>query len=260
MAREPAFAGGTAQGRHTFGPWFPGSPRVWSDEALEKLNEPKYEYQGEKFTDYEAQQKERYFDRRIHRWRREEVALNAAGLDNSEAKAKVREWKALKEDFLSNRVIWGIENAENDGIIKSGAISGALDPDSDRAQVHAARYYETVRHMKNDCERIARNTGFTKEDIQTVKRYVFFEEHDLGGEKGELFAPSYEMAESWQRLVDGKEIQKHDITLLRHELMESSLVESGISQDEAHRLTSQKYDYGKEARAYYGSLERNSNK
>lgn len=90
--------------RHTFGPYIEGSPRVWTDEKLEELSAPKYEYQGEKFTDYEARQKERYFDRQIHRWRREEAAMGAAGFDTSEAKAKVKEWRGRKNDFLQNRV------------------------------------------------------------------------------------------------------------------------------------------------------------
>lgn len=186
--------------------------------------------------------------------------MGAAGLDTSEAKAKVKEWRGRKNNFLSNRITLGVANQGNDDIIKSGAISGALDPDSDRAQAHAKQYYEAVRHMKNDCVKIARNTGFSKQEIETIKRYVFIEKHDLGGEEEELFAPSYEMAESWQRLIDGKDIQNHDITLLKHELMERDLIEKGFSQDEAHRITTKEYNYGKEAGAYYGNHERNQKK
>lgn len=124
--------------RHTFSPYIEGSPRVWTDEKLAELSAPKYEYQGEQFTEYEARQKERYFDRQIHRWRREEVALNAAGLDNSEARAKVREWKGRKEDFLSNRITLGIANPSDGGIIetemfhKPGSPERPFKPVSDR--------------------------------------------------------------------------------------------------------------------------------
>ena len=90
--------------RHTFGVYIEGSPRIWTDEKLAELNAPKYEYGGEKLTEYESRQKERYFDRNIQRWRREEVAMGAAGLDNSEAKTKVREWRARKQDFMLNRI------------------------------------------------------------------------------------------------------------------------------------------------------------
>ena len=89
--------------RHSFGPYIEGSPRVWTDEKLEELNEPRYEYQGEKLTEYEAQQKENYFNRQIHRWEREAEAMKAAGQDPSEARAKARGWRARKRDFLENR-------------------------------------------------------------------------------------------------------------------------------------------------------------
>ena len=45
----------------------------------------------------------------------------------------------------------------------SGATSGALNPYSKRAQEHADRYYESVRHMKNDTQRIADATGIKKD-------------------------------------------------------------------------------------------------
>lgn len=89
--------------RHSFGPYIEGSPRVWTDEKLAELNEPKYEYNGEKLTEYEAQQKENYFNRQIQRWNREAEAMKAAGQDPSEARSKAREWRARKKDFLENR-------------------------------------------------------------------------------------------------------------------------------------------------------------
>jgi len=89
--------------RHSFGPYVEGAPRAWTDEKLAELNEPKYEYQGQKLTEYEAQQKENYFNRQIHRWNREAEAMRAAGQDPSEVLAKSKEWRARKKDFLENR-------------------------------------------------------------------------------------------------------------------------------------------------------------
>ena len=89
--------------RHTFGPYIEGSPRVWTDEKLAELSAPKYEYQGEKFTEYEARQKEKYFDRQIYRWQREAEAMRAAGQDPAQAQAKVKAWRAREKDFLENR-------------------------------------------------------------------------------------------------------------------------------------------------------------
>lgn len=101
--------------RHTFGPYIEGSPRIWTDEKLEELSAPKYEYQGEKFTEYEARQKEKYFDRQIQRWNREAAAMKAAGLDDSEARAKVREWKSRSRDFALNRTELPHQSAELTG-------------------------------------------------------------------------------------------------------------------------------------------------
>lgn len=93
-------------------------------------------------------------------------------------------------------------------------------------------------------------------DIERIKSYVFSEEHDLGEEEPMRFSPSYEMAESWQRLIDGKNIQPHDITLIQHELMESKLVKDGMPQDEAHIITSGVYNYKKEVEEYYGKTKK----
>lgn len=86
--------------RHSFAPYFEGSPPVYSQEELDKLDEPVYEVDGKKLTEYEAKSKQRYNERKIRRWKREEAAMNAAGLDASEASAKVREWQARQADFL----------------------------------------------------------------------------------------------------------------------------------------------------------------
>lgn len=87
--------------RHSFAPYFEGSPPVYSQEELDKLDEPVYEVDGKKLTEYEAKSKQRYNERQIRRWKREETAMKAAGLDSSEASAKVREWQARQRDFVA---------------------------------------------------------------------------------------------------------------------------------------------------------------
>lgn len=138
-------------------------------------------------------------------------------------------------------------------------MSGALNPDGERAQEHANRYYESVRHMTNDVNRIAQNTGFSKELIAQIKDFIFIQKHELDGEI-KRFDPSFEMAQSWQRLIDGKNILPHDMTLLRHEEMERGLMLQGYSQDEAHKITSEKYNYSKEAAEYYDKIKENNSK
>jgi len=138
----------------------------------------------------------------------------------------------------------------------SGAISGALNPTSDEALEHAEKYYESVRKMKTDAETIAKNTGYSIEEIQKVKNYVFHEIHDLNDGRIDKFDSDFMMAQSWQRLIEGKNIKKHDLTLLKHELLEREYEKQGISHDEAHILASKKHNYSEEAEDYYAEINK----
>ena len=106
---------------------------------------------------------------------------------------------------------------------------------------------------------MAKNTGLPESLIQKIKDFVFLEEHDLGGPVPERFAPSFAMAQSWQRLINGKP-EPHDITLLLHEQMERELMETGLTQDEAHIETSKIYNYAKESDDYYAALKEHKNR
>lgn len=59
------------------------------------------------------------------------------------------------------------------------------------------------------------------------------------------------MAQSFQRLKDGKNIQKHDLTMLRHERMEYDYMnKEKMSYNEAHAKTILCYNYEKELIEY----------
>ena len=133
----------------------------------------------------------------------------------------------------------------------SGAISGALNPDSEEAEEKSIKAYENIRKYNGDIERIAKHTNYDVETIKKIKNYVFYEEHNL--ENGiKYFAPDYMMSESWNRLTTGQNIQPHDLILLKHELYEMELVKSGLSQQEAHDKANEKYNYKVEAEKFYG--------
>ena len=140
------------------------------------------------------------------------------------------------------------------GALVYGAIT---DPNSTEANRHAEMYYNEIRAMTTDVERIAKNTGYSVETIQQIKNYLFMEAHDLeGGVK--KFSPCLEIAQSWQRLMskDKKDIKPHDLILIAHEVYESNLVKSGLRQDDAHIETSKHYNYAKAAGEFYKSLKR----
>ena len=137
--------------------------------------------------------------------------------------------------------IYGTSNELN---YDQTSVYGALDWKSDEAEEHAERYYEFIRHRKDDVEKISNNTVFSKEQIQRIKEHIFLDEHDL--ENGRMrFYASYEMAQSWQRLCEGKSIREMDIVLLNHELLEIRYIEQGYSQSLAHKKSEEKYNYSR---------------
>ncbi|MCL2198808.1 MAG: hypothetical protein FWB80_07780 [Defluviitaleaceae bacterium] len=97
----------------------------------------------------------------------------------------------------------------------SGAISRS---DLARMDSHAEKYYEQIRKRTSDIAAIAKNTGFSVEDIEAIKRHIFIEEHDLGREE-------------------------MDITLLNHELQELKLMAQDINYADAHIKADQQHSY-----------------
>lgn len=148
-----------------------------------------------------------------------------------------------------------LTNTGKSSKIVSGAISGGRNPLGEKAKEHAERYYESVRKMKNDVATIARNLDLPEEEIQAVKSFIFLDKHDLGNGTLEHFSPDYMMAESWQRLIDGSQ-KPHDVTLIRHEILERQLMNGGLSQEEAHIKASAQFNYSKEAREYYAKIKK----
>lgn len=142
------------------------------------------------------------------------------------------EWENLKAKYRRLNTV--VSGARNTGKIRTEATK----------QRHADIFYESVRKRKGDALRISKNTKWSVEDIEKIRKYIFVDKHNLlNGE--ERFAPDYEMAVSWQRLNDGKNIQECDLILLDHEYYEMTLIEKGYSQSAAHIEASRKYDYRK---------------
>ena len=110
--------------RHSFFPYFEGSPRAYTPEMLAQYGAEAYTYNGKAMTEYEATQQQRYIERQIRRWKREYTAMDAAGLDTSESAAKIRSWQERQKDFLKqtglkrqsdreNPAGWGHEQANS---------------------------------------------------------------------------------------------------------------------------------------------------
>jgi len=182
--------------------------------------------------------------------------VNKLDIAAYERKAKkYEEWINSYKEHGLNFEDWSKKNsvAKNgrDDIINSGAVKGALTDKNDplyvKRDAHAIKYYESVRRSKksNIVKTIANNTGISEKSINKVYDHVFINDHELYGGK-RRFDPDYDMAESFRRLREGKNIQEHDLIMLKHERLEYELMnKKHMSYQEAHRLAEKKYNYQK---------------
>jgi len=88
--------------RHSFFPFFEDlSDSAYTSDKLREYNSKTVTIDGEKMDLYDATQQQRYIERQIRKWKREESALDAAGLDSGRAGMKIREWQAAQRDFVA---------------------------------------------------------------------------------------------------------------------------------------------------------------
>lgn len=263
---------------HEYYPFFPGiSERNWTDQWLEEKNQeenkPK-EFQGKEYTVYEAKQRQRQMETAMRAQREKVRALQKGKADQDEILAHKMKYQGQLNEYarfskkmglrqereriyldMKGRVAPDlrkfIAKSTGNDIIKSGAINGALtdknDPLYTRRDAHANRYYESMRNSRksNIIDHIANNTGISKKSINKIYDHVFINEYELSGGK-RRFDPDYYMAESFRRLREGKNIQKHDLIMLKHECLEYELMKKlHLKYDEAHKITERKYNYQK---------------
>ncbi len=109
--RYPDFVASTGYGtgpglcgwncHHSYYPFYEClSEPAYSENDLEEYEARNIEYDGKKLTEYEAAQQQRHIERQIRRWKRENLAMDAAGQDTTESAAKIKVWQDRQKDFL----------------------------------------------------------------------------------------------------------------------------------------------------------------
>lgn len=165
---------------------------------------------------------------------------------------------ARKRELYASKKAEKLEKLRRSDILISGART--TDLNSAEADEFAEMYYEEIRHFSTDSKKIADNLGKEESDIRKIKAYLFEDDSLIDPDTGESrqFDPDCAIAQSWQRLMNGKDIKLHDKTLIEHELLEMKIKQEnpGIDHVKAHELASEKYNYPKEALEYYGNLKK----
>ena len=165
---------------------------------------------------------------------------------------------ARKRELYASKKAEKLEKLRRSDILISGA--RITDLNSAEADEFAEMYYEEIRHFSTDSKKIADNLGKEESDIRKIKAYLFEDDSLIDPDTGESrkFDQDCAIAQSWQRLMNGKDIKLHDKTLIEHELLEMKIKQEnpGIDHVKAHELASEKYNYSKEALEYYGNLKK----
>lgn len=85
--------------KHSFYPYFEGMEEHYTQDDLDEMASEKVDFNGQKMTRYEGEQKLRGIERNIRHYKREALTQEAAGVDNTKARRKIGEWQAKARDF-----------------------------------------------------------------------------------------------------------------------------------------------------------------
>lgn len=232
---------------------------------------PKDVNQDEAKRLYELQQKQRKLELEIRKLKRENEGISDKEQiqDNKrrikelgdEIKATIDPKQRREKEREVNRIHDIAKEKEyskdkNDRKLKmdintdaKGAIYGAYNDDNDPGQIkrdaHAELFYNELKNRNKEhlINQISNNAKIDKETVKRAYNHVFINKYDLGAGL-DNFNPDYDMAESWRRLSEGKNIQVHDKIMLEHEALESIYMnEYNLKYTEAHDKTNLKYNY-----------------
>ena len=102
----------------------------------------------------------------------------------------------------------------------------------------AMKTYDKIIESKDDILKIANRYQLNSEDIERAKQYAFGK-----GVLQNKFIPDLRMAQSWERMALGEEINSDEV-LLKHEILESDLViNQGLNQLDAHKIAQNEYPW-----------------
>ncbi|MEK3974671.1 ribonuclease YeeF family protein [Psychrobacillus sp. FSL K6-1267] len=137
-----------------------------------------------------------------------------------EAQKKADKAKDTSKD--ANKSVGDVEVKGTDSSIQYAESGGRnISPEQFfKEEAIAEEMYEKFRNLgTEDVNAIAKNTGFSVARVQRIKNHIFNNSHIKDHGFGR-FDPDFELAQAWQRLIDGKQVDS-DIQLLHHEIFES---------------------------------------
>ena len=185
-----------------------------------------------------------------------EIAYKDNGYDeNGVYKAKdVPDIPVHPNCMCSISAYWVDNNFKNSGAIRKDVQHIKDFEPLSKNEIMAQRIYLELgqRNPKNAGKLIAKAGNFSDKEGEQVFKHVFRNKHrfknDITGKIYEdYFDPDYDMAQSFARILNRQSLLDRDIILVKHELLESTLMAKNpkLTYKEAHKLTNEKYNYEK---------------
>ena len=170
--------------RHIRFPFIDGvSERTYTDEQLENIDPPPFEYQGKTYTAYEATQQQRKIERTMRKLKREQAAYKAAGL-TEEATATGARMRRLSKEYTQfskaanlpeQRDRMKVEYVDNQARQKADALIAARELERPIKQAIINKEYPTqinaekqARHMPATARTGASVVTISAEELQRI--------------------------------------------------------------------------------------------
>lgn len=157
--------------RHSFYPYFEGMERHYTQDDLDEMNKQTVEYNGQKMTRYEGEEKLRGIERNIRKYKRQALTQEAAGLDATKARQKIGEWQAAARDFTKQTQIERDSAREFIGTI-NGKQPTALKPKKNvtiTPEKIKADYNDILKKYNGNKDAVIKKA--TRAELNTVKAY-----------------------------------------------------------------------------------------
>lgn len=234
---------------------------AYSKAQLEefKANDNKvFEFEGKKYTGYEATQMQRKLETAIRNER--DLLKTAKAFGNNElineAKTKISLLTSKYAQFSKasglstkmERTRLGIKNVDNSaksGIIKTGGkITESNYLKASEYEEQAAKYYSERLADDTDIHVISKHTDFSEDEVRKIKYHMMSDDIVFKDGSVRKFDPDIDQALAWKRLVEGENIRETDLLLLKHELEELNIMhQQHMVYEDAHEIVNQKYNW-----------------
>ena len=172
------------------------------------------------------------------RWASDDLAGKVLGRKGLKAWEDGEDWRKYMRGYAGLREVKGRLHTFEMGALISVQEYFKLEEEAKQT------YARIIDCGKNDfASKIHKNTGYSISRLNRIFEHVFITKHELQSGTS-TFLPDPDMADSFTRLLNGKDIRDCDIILLNHEHLELAIMKKmGYNYSEAHILAEKKYNY-----------------